>query len=156
MKGGLMATMETEARRPVARTNGAASSYEEASGSGAGWLVFAGVMVLILGLINVIGGIAAISGANFYTATGAHYQIASLNFWGWAILIVGVMQLIAAFSIWAGNAYGRWVGTISASLNIVAQLFLMAAFPLWSMTLIGLDVLVIYGLVVYGGKKLPA
>jgi hypothetical protein len=118
--------------------------------------LFAGVIVLILGIINVVGGIAAIDGANFFTATGAHYQLASLNFWGWAILVVGVMQLVAAFSIWAGNAYGRWVGTISASLNAIAQLFLIAAFPLWSVTLIGLDVLVIYGLVVYGGRARSA
>jgi uncharacterized membrane protein len=111
-------------------------------------------MILILGIVNTIGGIAAIDDANFYTATGAHYQIGSLHFWGWVILIIGVMQLFAAFSIWSGNAYGRWVGTISAGLNIIAQLYLIAAFPLWSMTLIALDVLVIYGLLAYGGRPL--
>jgi hypothetical protein len=151
-----MATMESEVRRTARRTDGAPRhAYEKTPGPGAGWLLFAGVMILILGLINVIGGIAAIDSANFFTTTGAHYQIASLNFWGWTILVIGVAQLIAAFSIWAGNAYGRLVGTLSASLNIVAQLFLTAASPMWSMTLIGLDVLVIYGLVVYGGQKRP-
>jgi hypothetical protein len=145
--------MDTEARRGDEAPR--SSEYEALAGKGAGWLVFAGIMILILGVVNTIGGIAAIDDANFFTATGAHYQIANLNTWGWVILIVGVMQLIAAFSIWAGNAYGRWVGSISAGANIIAQLFLIAAFPLWSMTLIGLDVLVIYGLIVYGGQREP-
>jgi hypothetical protein len=113
-------------------------------------------MILILGIVNTIGGIAAIDSANFYHSAGVHYQIATLNFWGWVILLIGIMQLIAAFSIWAGNAYGRWIGTLSAGLNAIAQLFMIAAFPLWSMTLIGLDILVIYGLVVYGGQARSA
>ncbi len=142
-----MSARDTETRTG----EGAERSYGYGEPEGAGWLLFAGIMMLILGIVNVIGGIAAIDDANFFTQTGAHYQIASLNAWGWVILLVGIMQLGAAFSIWAGNAYGRWVGTISASLNAIAQLFLIAAFPLWSMTLIGLDILVIYGLVVYGG-----
>jgi hypothetical protein len=142
-----MSTMESEPRR-----TGTPSSYRYEEPTGDGWLLFAGIMIMILGFVNVVGGIAAIDGANFFTATGAHYQIGSLNSWGWVILLVGVMQLIAAFSIWAGNAYGRWVGTISATFNAIAQLFLIAAFPLWSLTLIGMDILVIYGLVVYGGQ----
>jgi hypothetical protein len=142
-----MATMSEPPRR-----DDPSYGYREPIGVGEGWVLFAGIMILILGIINTIGGIAAIDDANFFTQTGAHYQVASLNFWGWIILIVGVMQLFAAFSIWAGNAYGRWVGTGSASLNIIAQLFMIASFPLWSMTLIGLDLLVIYGLVVYGGQ----
>lgn len=141
---------------PEARTrNGEApASYgrEEPQGSGAGWLTFAGAMVLILGIVNTIGGIAAVENANFFTATGVHYQIGTLSAWGWIIMVVGVAQVLAAFSIWAGNAYGRWVGAISAGANVIAQLYLMASFPLWSMSLIGLDVLVIYGLVVYGGR----
>ncbi len=118
---------------------------------GAGWVLFAGVMIAIAGVMNTIGGIAAIDSANFYTQD-AHFMFSDLNTWGWVILVIGVLQLFAAFSIWSGGEYGRWVGVGSASLNAVAQLIFIAAFPLWSLAIFSIDILVIYGLVVYGGR----
>jgi hypothetical protein len=122
---------------------------------GAGWVLFAGVMIAIAGVMNTIGGIAAIDSANFYTQN-AHFMFSDLNTWGWVILVIGLLQLFAAFSIWSGGAYGRWVGVGSASLNALAQLFFISAFPLWSLAIFSLDILVIYGLVVYGGRHGPA
>jgi hypothetical protein len=117
----------------------------------AGWVAFAGVMILIAGVLNTIGGISAIGDANFYVAD-AHYQFADLNTWGWILLLVGLVQLFAAFSIWNGGAYGRWVGVLSASANAMVQLFFLPAFPFWSLAIFTLDILVIYGLIVYGGR----
>jgi hypothetical protein len=117
---------------------------------GAGWVLFAGVMIAIAGVMNTIGGIAAIDSANFYTQN-AHFMFSDLNTWGWVILVIGILQLFAAFSIWSGGAYGRWVGVGSASLNALAQLFFISAYPLWSLAIFSLDILIIYGLVVYGG-----
>lgn len=121
---------------------------------GAGWVLFAGVMIAIAGVMNTIGGIAAIDNANFYTQD-AHFMISDLNTWGWIILVIGILQLFAAFSIWSGGEYGRWVGVGSASINAIAQLVFIAAFPLWSLAIFAIDVLVIYGLVVYGGRHGP-
>ena len=118
---------------------------------GAGWVAFAGIMILIAGVMNTIGGISAIGDANFYTAD-AHYQFADLNAWGWILLVIGLMQLFAAFSIWSGGGYGRVIGVASASLNAMVQLFFLPAFPLWSLAIFTLDLLVIYGLVAYGGR----
>jgi hypothetical protein len=118
---------------------------------GAGWVLFAGVMVAIAGVMNVVGGIAAIDSANFFTSS-THFMISDLNTWGWIILVIGILQLFAAFSVWSGGEYGRWVGVGSASLNAVAQLIFIAAFPLWSLAIFAIDILVIYGLVVYGGR----
>jgi hypothetical protein len=119
---------------------------------GAGWITFAGIMIVIAGLMNTIGGIAAIDDANFYTSD-AHYVFSDLNTWGWILLLIGLLQLFAAFSIWSGGALGRWVGVLSASLNAVAQLFFLPSFPFWSLAIFTLDLLVIYGLVVYGGRR---
>jgi hypothetical protein len=119
---------------------------------GAGWLLFAGILILMAGILNTIGGIAAIDDANFYTAE-AHYQFGDLNTWGWIILVIGILQLFAAFSIWSGGEYGRWIGVLSATANALAQLFFISAFPLWSLAIFSLDLLVIYGLVVYGGRR---
>lgn len=119
---------------------------------GAGWILFAGVMIAIVGVMNTVGGIAAIDSANFFTAD-ARYILSDLNTWGWVLLVLGIAQLIAAFSIWSGGEFGRWIGIGSASLNMIAQLFFIPAYPLWSLAIFSVDILVIYGLVVYGGRQ---
>jgi hypothetical protein len=125
--------------------------YEE-SNRGAGWLLFAGVMIALASFLNIVGGISAISDANFYVGD-ASYQFGDLNTWGWILLLLGLMQGFAAFSIWSGGAYGQWLGVISATLNAAAQLFFIPAFPLWSLAIFSLDILVIYGLIVYGNPR---
>lgn len=119
---------------------------------GAGWILFAGIMLMIAGTLNTVGGIAAIDDANFYVQDAA-YQFADLNTWGWFLLVVGLAQLAAAFSIWSGGSFGRVVGIASASANALIQLFFLPAFPLWSLAIFSLDLLVIYGLAVYGGRR---
>jgi hypothetical protein len=118
---------------------------------GAGWLTFAGIMVFIAGTLNVIWGIAAIGDSAAFV-NGTHYVIfTNLHAWGWVTLIIGVIQLIAAFSIWAGNQFGRWIGIIGASLSAIAALGSINAYPFWSLCVFGVDVLIIYGLAAYGG-----
>jgi hypothetical protein len=122
---------------------------------GLGWVLFAGIMILIAGVLNVIWGIAAIDNANFFVQD-ERYIISDLNTWGWIILIVGVLQLFAAFSIWAGGAFGRWIGIITASLGAIGALLSIPGFPLWSVSVFFLNVLVIYGLTAYGGQRRAA
>jgi hypothetical protein len=121
------------------------------SDKGAGWLLFAGVMVLIAGFLNVIYGIAGIGQANWLEANSA-YVFSNMKTWGWIVLLVGIAQLVAAFSIWAGNEYGRWIGVASAGLNSIVMLMFIPAYPFGALAVFAIDVLVIYGLVVYGGQ----
>jgi hypothetical protein len=127
----------------------------EDSEAGVGWVLFAGIMIIIAGTLNVIWGIAAISNSKFFT-TNATYIISSLNTWGWIILIIGVAQFFAAFSIWSGGAYGRWIGIFTAGINSIAALLSISAYPLWGIVLFGIDLLIIYGLAAYGGRPLPS
>jgi hypothetical protein len=127
----------------------AASPYDD---RGAGWVVFAGVMLMIVGIMNVIGGIAAIDDANFYVGN-AEFMISDLNTWGWVILLTGAVQILAALGVWAGNQLARWLGVLFASLNALAQLLMIPAYPLFSLALFAVDVLVIYGLLAYGGRE---
>ena len=120
---------------------------------GGGWVAFAGVMILLIGLINTILGIAAIDNSHFFTDEGRYVILTDLSAWGWVILIIGVMQLFAAFSIWSGNPYGRWIGIITASANAVAILFTVNAYPFAAFMIFIIDVLVIYALVAYGGRQ---
>src|SRR4051812_22974209 len=93
---------------------------------GSGWLLFAGIMLLMVGVLNLIYGIAAIDNANFFVAN-QKYILSDLNTWGWVMVVVGALQLLAAFSIWSGGGYGRWFGIGIASLNAIAALMSIPA-----------------------------
>ena len=117
-----------------------------------GWLLFAGIMILIAGTLNCIWGIAAIDNANFFVED-QRYTFEDLNTMGWCILAIGVIQVIAAFSVWAGGEFGRWIGVFGATLAAIGALLSIPGFPLWSVCVFGINILIIYGLVVYGGHQ---
>ncbi len=119
---------------------------------GSGWLLFAGTMVAIAGVLNVIYGIAAIDQSTFFT-DNAKYVITNLKTWGWVVLIIGVVQLIAAVSIWGRGEFGRWIGVIGASLNMILMLLWLPGAPFLSLAIFGIDILVVYGLLAYGGRR---
>jgi hypothetical protein len=114
-----------------------------------GWVTFAGVMLLIVGILNVIYGIAAIGDSKFFVA-GAKYIFSNLNTWGWITLIIGVLQLFAAFSLWSGGLYGRIVGIGVSSLSALAALLSIPAYPFWSLAIFALDVVIIYQIALRG------
>lgn len=119
------------------------------SDAGGGWLTFAGILLLIVGLMNVIGGIGAIDDSKFFVRD-TQYVIGDLNSWGWVILILGSMQILTALGLFARSGLARGVGAAFAALNATVQLMMIPAFPLWSLALFTLDILIIYGLVTYG------
>jgi len=112
---------------------------------------FAGVMIAILGTMNVIYGIAAIDDANVFVGN-AHFVFSDLKTWGWILVIVGAVQFVAAFSIWNQTTWGRWIGLGTAGINAILQLLWMPAFPFLSLALFAVDVLIIYALIAYGGR----
>lgn len=118
---------------------------------GSGWIVFAGIMVLMAGILNMIWGIAAINDSAFFTHN-ATYILSGLKTWGWVVLLIGVLQLFAAFSIFSGGEFGRWFGIVAATLNAVSALMSIGAYPLWALCMFGVDILIIYGLATYGGS----
>jgi len=119
---------------------------------GAGWLMFAGIMVLIVAVLNIIYGFAAIDNSTFFVEE-ERFILSDLNTWGWIVLIIGVLQLFAAFSIWAGGEYGRWIGLITASFSAIAALLSIPGYPFWSLAIFAMDILIIYGLAAYGGQR---
>ena len=125
------------------------ASYDEERGYG--WVIFAGVLLLFLGTINVIDGIAAIGKAHFYVGN-AHYVFGDLKSWGWVALIIGVIELLVGLAVFAKNQLARWTGVGILSLNALAQLLMMPAYPFWSLCIFAIDILAIYGLVAYGKR----
>jgi hypothetical protein len=118
---------------------------------GSGWITFAGVMIVMVSVLNIIDGIAAISKSSFFVGD-ARYVFSDLKTWGWIVLALGVLQMVVAFGVWAGNQLARWAGIVVVSINAVAQLLFIPAYPFWSLAIFTLDLLVLYGLAAYGGR----
>ena len=110
-----------------------------------GWWVFAGVLLLIAGILNIVYGIAAIGDSKFFTEN-ATYIISGLHTWGWISLIIGVLELIAAFSLFSGGEFGRWFGIFVGSLNAIGALLSIPAYPFWSLCVFALAIIVVYEL----------
>ena len=125
-------------------------SYDVA---GSGWLTFAATLLGLAGTFNIIDGIVALSKSKFFTAN-ATYIFGDLRTWGWIVLILGILQLVAAFTLFGGSELARWFGIATASINAIGQLLAAPAYPLWSLTMVAVDILIIYALAVYAGHKL--
>lgn len=110
-----------------------------------GWWVFAGVLLLVAGVLNIIYGIAAIGDSKFFTAHG-NFIISSLHTWGWITLIIGVLEMIAAFSLFTGGEFGRWFGIFVGAFNAIAALLSIPAYPFWSLAIFALSIIIIYKL----------
>jgi hypothetical protein len=126
-------------------------SYIDAPGTGL--IGFAALMLGLAGTWNVLEGMLAIADSRVYVAEST-FVFSDLNSWGWIMLLLGTAQLIAAFTIVTGSELGRWVGIAAAFLNALGQLFFMSAYPLWAVTMLAIDIVIIYALAMYGGKRL--
>ena len=130
-------------------TIGEARSHER--GHGYGLVLFASILLLVIGCFNLIYGIAAVANSHVFTAN-AHYVFGSLRTWGWITLIIAVLQLLAAGGVLAGNQLARWFAVAVLGLSAIDQMFFLPAYPFWSLTIIAMDVFALYGLCAYGSR----
>ena len=118
---------------------------------GYGLILFAVVLLLVIGCFNLIDGIAAIANSHVFIAN-AHYVFGDLRTWGWITLIAGALQLLAAAGILTGNQLARWFAVAVVGLNAINQLFFIPAYPFWSLTIIAINVVALWALCVYGSR----
>ena len=121
-------------------------------GEGYGLIVFAAVLLFVVGCFNLIDGIAAVANSHVFVAN-AHYVFGDLRAWGWVVLIAGALQLLAAVGLLAGNQLARWFAVAVVGLNAIAQMFFIPAYPFWSLMIIAVDVVALWGLCVYGSRE---
>ena len=128
-------------------------AYQFDEERGFGWLLFAATMLGLAGVLSIFDGIAALSKASFYAAN-AHFVFSDLRTWGLIMLIFGALLIVAAMGVFSGSGFARWFGILAAALNAIAHFGAMQSYPFWSLIVFTLDVLVIYALAVYGGKRM--
>jgi hypothetical protein len=121
-------------------------------GQGYGLVLFAACLLFVVGAFNLIDGIAAIARSHVFVAN-AHYVFANLRAWGWITTILGILLLLAAVGVLAGNALARWFAVAVIGLNAIDQMFFIPAYPFWSLTIIAIDVVALWGLCVYGSRE---
>jgi hypothetical protein len=118
---------------------------------GAGRVVFAAVLLILVGTLNILYGIGAVSDANFYVED-TRYILSNLHTLGWVLIILGVIQLTGGFSLMAGNTYGRVIGIIGGTLGAIGALLSMGQSqnPFWELAIFFLCVWIVYGIIVFG------
>jgi len=117
---------------------------------GVGSALFVGILLMVAGILNIIYGIAAVSDSHFYV-NDTHFVFSSLHTWGWITIILGVIELTAAFSLFGGGAYGRLVGIVAATLGAIGALLdIGGQYPWWSIGVFAICLICIHGLVVLG------
>jgi hypothetical protein len=125
------------------------SQYVE--GRGYGLIIFASVLLLVAGFWNLIQGITAIARSHVYVAN-AHYVFGDLRSWGWVTLIFSILMLLAGIGVLIGNQLARWFAVAVVGLDAIAQMFVIPSYPFWSLTIIAMDVVALYGLCAYGSR----
>jgi hypothetical protein len=126
------------------------AAHEEESLRGVGSAWFVGILLMIVGSLNFFYGIAAVANSSFYVA-GERFVFGSVHTWGWITIVLAVIQVTAAFSLFAGNMYGRVIGIIAATIGAFESLANVGgAHPWWSLGVFAMCLWVIHGLFVVG------
>jgi hypothetical protein len=117
-----------------------------------GWIFFAGTLLILLGVFNLIEGLVALFNDDYYVPTAQGLLVFDLTGWGWIHLVTGVLAIAIGVGLFSGAMWARVCGVILVGLNAIAQLAFLSAYPLWAVIVIALDVLVIWALVVHGAE----
>ena len=137
--------------RPAADPTRSAYDLDPPPTAWTGWVVFASAMMFLLGSFQAVQGLVAIFDDGFYhvTESGLVLEV-DYTVWGWVHLLLGVVIIVCALGVLTGNTAARTVGVLLAGFSALANLLFIEAYPIWSVIIITIDVLVIYALIVHG------
>jgi hypothetical protein len=135
----------------MTETSQSRTDYPPEQTAWAGWVVFGGVMIILVGAFQVIEGLVALFDDGFYVVRSNGLIVnVDYNTWGWVHLFIGVVAILAGIGLLAGNTVARVVGVVIALLSALVNLAFISAYPIWSTIMITLDVIVIYAIIVHG------
>jgi hypothetical protein len=141
-----------------ASTQGAgrpAATYQAHAGAEAtawaGWVLFAAVMMIVLGAFQIVAGLVALLEHHYYLVASSHLVVhVSYTTWGWVHLILGAVIVVVGLGLRTGVMWARILGITLAVVSAIVNLAFIAAYPIWGVLIIALDVVVIYALAVHG------
>ena len=123
---------------------------QQRSGAAVGWTMFAGIMMILIGVVHAIAGLSGIIKDNFYAVLPNYVLKFDVTTWGWIHLIGGIVVVLAGFALFSGAVWARTVGVIRASVSALVSFAWIPLYPIWSLVLIAIDVTVIWALTVHG------
>jgi len=117
-------------------------------GSMAGWIGFAGILMLIIGMIDFFQGLIAVFTDDYYVVTASGFLAVNLTTWGWILMIWGVLLVFAGLGLLGGQGWARWFTILVVAVNFFTQLGFLgnSQYPLWALTALTLNVVVLYAL----------
>lgn len=117
----------------------------------AGWIAFAGLLMIIIGGLDFLQGLIAVVRDQYYVLTPEQIIIFDLTTWGWITLIWGIVMILVGMGLLSGASWARWVAIVVGSLNFIVQLGFVGSsqYPLWALTVLALTVVVLYALIVH-------
>jgi hypothetical protein len=130
-------------------------AYHERTGW-TGWIVFAGVMMIIAGCLNLFYGVVAAVNDDWVGWTNRQNAFLDVSQWGWVHIILGLIVLLSGIGLFSGNVLARTVAVIIASISLVGNFFFIPVYPLWALTVITIDALVIWALTAHGREMRDA
>jgi hypothetical protein len=131
-----------------------AQSHAPSSGWAVGGVVFAAVMLIMIGVFQALQGLAAIFKDSFFVVLPNYYVEVDVTTWGWIHFILGIVVVLAGFGVLAGATWARVVGITVAVLSAIANFLFIPYYPVWSLLIIALDVFVIWALAAHGREAI--
>jgi hypothetical protein len=118
------------------------------SKSMAGWIGFAGILLLIVGMVDFFQGLIGLFDDDYYVVTASGYLAVNLTTWSWILMLWGVLLVLAGLGLLGGQTWARWFAILVVGVNFFTQLGFLgnANYPLWALTALTLNVIVLYAL----------
>ncbi|HEV2922359.1 MAG TPA: hypothetical protein VG673_24445 [Actinomycetota bacterium] len=131
-------------------SSGARRAEQETSGTAVGFILFAAIMMLMAGSFQALQGLIGIFENEFYVATRNYLFEFDATTWGWIHLLVGLLVAFAGWGLLSGRTWARVVAITVALLSAVANFLFIPYYPFWSLTIITLDIFVIWAVAAHG------
>jgi hypothetical protein len=123
------------------------------AGQRSGWVSFAGYLMIVAGLFHAIAGLVALFKPTLYVATNSQLLAFNYTTWGWVHLLFGFVLIASSASLFAGRMWGRILAITLATFSAIANFGFIWAYPLWSITIIVLDIMIIYAVATHGRSE---
>jgi|ERR671911_1075821 hypothetical protein len=116
----------------------------------AGWIGFASMLLLLVGVIDFFQGLVAVFEDEYFVVTEAGFLALDLTQWGWAMMLWGVLLALVGIGLAAAQGWARWTAIVVVSLNVLAQLGFHgnSQYPIWALTVLALSIVILYALTV--------